>query len=206
MAWCSCNIAAEFTELAGFGIISATLKASTNFTITADGLVMYGPATGDLSITAYSPLLEDDDLVCPGRAGTSFGWTQKIDCDSTTGLLKVYFIPNGISNAYKEGDVTSQIGMSTVTAKGPYLTFEASAASGPATPSLKLEHRDGYSMTYIGGPIQVNSRSGFDSTQVAFLASILPAGSELHMNNFSWTYDPPDIPRVSYSFLFKYSG
>lgn len=204
MAWCTCNIAAEYTQLAGYGIISANLKASTNITLTADGLAMYGPATGDLSITAYSPLT--NELECPGRAGTSFGWTQKIDCDSTDGVLKVYFIPNGVSKAYMEGDVTNQISMSNIAGRQDYFTLEASAANGPATPSLQLTHRDGYSMVYSGGPIQVTANSGTDETIISFMSSILPAGSELYMNNFSWTYDPPDIPRVSYSFLFKYDN
>jgi len=203
MSWCYCNIAAEFKELAGLGIISANLKTNTTFTLTDEGLVMHGPTTGTLSITAYSLL--PAPLECPGRAGTSFGWMQKMDCDEF-GVITVYFIPNGLSQSYMEGDVTSQISMHTVATKGPYDTFEASAASGPTTPSLTLIHRDGYNLTYTGGPIQVTDRSNKDSTYVSFFGNILPVGSTLYMNNFSWTYDPPDIPRVTYSFLFKYSG
>jgi hypothetical protein len=204
MAWCTCNIAAEFTELAGYGIISANLNASTTITLTADGLAMYGPATGNLSITAYSPLT--NYLDCPGRASTSFGWTQKIDCDTEDSVLKVYFIPNGIAKAYMEGDVTEQITMTTIAGRSNYMTLEASAANGPATPALKLSHTDGYSLLYSGGPIQVTPYSGSDETTLAFMATILPVGSELYMNNFTWNYDPPDIPRVSYSFLFKYDN
>jgi len=204
MAWCTCNIAAEFTELAGYGIISANLNASTPITLTADGLAMYGPATGNLSITAYSPLI--NDLECPGRAGTSFGWTQKIDCDTEDSILKVYFIPNGIAKAYMEGDVTDQITMTDIAGRSNYITLEASAANGPASPALKLSHQDGHSLLYSGRPIQVTPNSGTDNTILEFMANILPVGSELYMNNFTWTYDPPGIPRVSYSFLFKYNN
>jgi len=202
MSWCTCNIAAEFTELAGYGIISANLNASTPVTLTSDGVVMYGPATGNLSITAYAPL--NEHLDCPGRAGTSFGWTQKIDCDTAYSVLKVYFIPNGISKAYMEGDVTSQITMMELPARAAYMTLEASAASGPATPALKLSHIDGYTLLYSGSPIQLIPTSGTDKTVVRFMSDILPDGSELYMTNFTWTYDPPGIPRVNYSFLFKY--
>lgn len=204
MAWCSCNIAAEFKELAGLGILSANFKASTNFTLTDDGMAMHGPATGDLSITAYAPTTES--LACPGRASTSFGWIQKVDCDSYFGTLIVYFIPNGISKSYMEGDVTSQIQMEVTTGVGDYKTFEASAANGPTTPSLILTHRDGYNLTYSGSPIAVSYNSGKDYTVLPFMSNILPAGARLYMNSFNWTYDPPDIPRVSYSFLFKYDG
>ena len=203
MTWCSCNIAAEFKELEGLGIVSANFKASTNFSLTEDGMVMHGPATGDLSITAYLPLT--NELSCPGRAGTSFGWTQKIDCDSQSGVLIVYFIPNGIAKAYMEGDVTNQISMESLDVD-EYRTFEANASSGPATPSLLLTHRDGHTLTYNGGPIQVISDSGYEDTTISFMNNILPYGSKLYMNNFSWTYDPPGVPRVSYSFLFKYDA
>jgi len=204
MAWCSCNVAAEFKELDGLGIISANFKASTNFTITQDGLVMHGPAIGDLSLSAYAPLI--GTLTCPGRAGTSFGWTQKIDCDSLNGVLKVYFIPNGIAKSYMEGDVTNQIEMQTASNVHDYKTFEANASSGPASPSLLLTHRDGHTMIYTGNPIQVDGDSGKGETVVPFMTTILPLGSTLYLNNFSWTYDPPDIPKISYSFLFKYDG
>lgn len=204
MAWCSCNIAAEFKELAGLGIISANFKASTNFTLTEDGMAMHGPATGDLSITAYAP--STDNFTCPGRASASFGWLQKVDCDNSFGSLIVYFIPNGISRSYMEGDVTNQIQMETMTDVRDYRTFEASAASGPATTSLILTHRDGYNLTYNGDPIKVTTNSGRTDTALSFMSRILPAGSKLYMNNFNWTHDPPDMPRVSYSFLFKYDG
>ena len=204
MAWCSCNIAAEFKELAGLGIISANFKASTNFTLTDDGMAMHGPATGDLSITAYARC--ESTLSCPGRAGASFGWIQKMDCDSSFGNLVVYFIPNGISRSYIEGDVTNQIQMDTMTDVRDYKTFEANASSGPTTHSLILTHRDGYNMTYEGSPIKVTAESGKTSTILTFMSNILPVGATLYMNNFNWTHDPPDIPRVSYSFLFKYDG
>lgn len=204
MAWCSCNIAAEFKQMAGLGIISANFKASTNFTLTEDGMAMHGPATGDLSITAYAP--STDSFVCPGRASASFGWIQKVDCDSSFGTLIVYFIPNGISRSYMEGDVSNQIQMETMTSSRDYQTFEANASSGPTTPSLILTHRDGYNLTYNGNPIRVTTDSGKTDTAISFMNGILPPGSKLYMNSFNWTHDPPDIPRVSYSFLFKYDG
>ena len=52
MALCVCHIAAEFPILGNLGIISANLRTNTDVTVTEGGLVLYGPAFGDLSVTA----------------------------------------------------------------------------------------------------------------------------------------------------------
>jgi len=204
MAWCTCNVAAEFLKDQNLGLTSVILKTNANFSVTEGGLVMYGPTMGDLSITAYAPLKSGEHLTCPGRAQTSFNWTQKIDCDVNP--MKVYFIPTGRSQASTDGDVTEKINMQTIGNGQPYDSIEAISANGPATASLVLVHMDGYDLTYTGSPIKVTIDSNKESTEIAFLKNILPDDSELYMNNFSWSYDPINIiPTVSYSFIFNYN-
>ena len=199
MATCSCELAGSFNL--GTGIISANFKSNVNFTVTEGGLVLHGPAMGDISITAYAPL-GSESLSCAGRAGTSFSWVQKSECDS--GAIVVHFIPSGVAKAYTEGSVTSRISMQTEPLCNVYDTFSASASSGPYTPIVRFSHEDGYNMTYNGSPIVVSSASNEEASSVSFLTSILPIGSKLYMTNFSWTYTPPNIPVVNYSFIFSY--
>lgn len=207
MANCVCQIAANFPELANLGIISATLKTNQTAIVTEGGIVLEGPTLGDVSITAYSLLPSNPDgtpidLTCPGRAGVSYEWDQRMDCDTDDGILKMYFIPRGKDKAYIEGDVpTQQIIMTQTTT---YDTFNASASSGPTTPILRMTHHDGYNFYYTGAPIQIGPNNGKDITIVSFLTSLLPVGSKLYLANFSWEYNPPNIPNTSYSFLFSF--
>jgi len=175
---CVCNIAAQFATGAQ-GIISANLRANTNITVTEGGIVLEGPTMGDLAISAYTVAGEDEN--CPGRAGTSFEWTQKISCDSG---LDVYFIPNGRAKAYMEGGVAREISM--IEAGCSYQTFSASAQSGPTTPVLTYNHSDGYDMRYTSGPIPVSPSNGKQATSIGFLNNYLPTGSRLYMTSFSW--------------------
>lgn len=200
MAECFCNIAAEFTSLAGYGIISANLRTNTNVIVTEGGLILFGPAFGDLSITAYAPL-GSQTLVCPGKAGVSFSWDQRYECDEYRSI-KVYFIPRGGEKAFTEGDVTSEISMLPIV---EYPTFNASAASGPTTPFLQYEHVDGYQFRYNGAPIDIQLEDSKRPMEIGFLNPILPPGSNLYLTNFNWDYNPPNVPTVSYSFLFSYA-
>jgi len=204
---CYCNIAGEF-PISEWGIISAALRSTTSVTVTEGGMVLSGPATGDLSITAYAPL-EGEVLECPGRAGVSFTWDQRIDCDPDTGVyMTTYFIPRGRDKAYTEGDVTDEIEMIKVI---DYNVFNASASSGPHTVYYDMNHRDGYEFSYGGRPISINSDSGKEPTDINFLNEVLPGKqgstgrSSLYLANFTWEYTPPNIPIVSYSFLFSYT-
>lgn len=200
MAWCTCNIAAEF-NLGINGLISANLRSSNNYAVTECGLVMRGPTTGDLSLSAYTT--SGESLNCPGRAGTSFEWMQKIACDSK---FQIYFIPGGRAKAYMEGDLPTSIQMATLKSCANYETFSASASSGPTSPALTFIHRDGHSMTYSGGPINITVSSGKSPMNVGALSKVLPKGSKLYLTSFSYEHTPPNIPVVNYSFLFAYSN
>lgn len=200
---CVCHIAAAFPHVGGYGIISATLRTSTDIVLTENEMVLTGPTVGDLSITGYAPLLGSDGLDCPGRANISFNWDQRIECDETTGVFRVYLIPRGKARASTEGSVTGNILM---TEDFEYMTFDASASSGPHSVYMHTTHRDGHNFYYNGDPIQVTPDDAYNDKTIDFLLPILPLGSKLYLTSFSWSYTPPNVPTVSYSFLFAYDG
>jgi len=205
---CTCQVAGSFSSLSGKGIISVNVRANNNFSLTDCDIVMYGPTMGDVSLSAYAPLIggEKNSLRCPGRAGTSVEWMQKIAC--STGF-SVFMLPSGRNKAYMEGGVTNKIQMKVLGNCSAYDVVNASASSGPATPSLVLSHRDGYEMSYSGGPISVNAASANGPMSVGFLSGVsglLPKGAGLYLTSFSWEYNPPNIPVVNYSFIFTYTG
>jgi len=210
LANCECNIAAEFPIIGEQGVISATLKIATDFSFTETAcgtqLLLEGATKGDLSLTAYSELHVLDDLKCPGSASVSFNWDSRIACEfdefTEEAVFRTYMLPRGSAQASMEGDVTRYI---TMTKEGPiHTTFNASAASGPHTIYLLNEHQNGYDFHYNSGPISVSPDDGKNSKSIPFLDNVLPDNSRLYLTNFSWSYTPPNIPNVSYSFLFVY--
>lgn len=183
---CSCNIAAAFPHLGGLGIISANLRVNTQIIITTDRLVLIGPTTGDLSITAYA---DSGSYNCPGRAGVSYEWIQRYDCLAD----KMYFVPKGGDRAYTEGRVSRDISMIPVTNT---TGFSASASSGPTTVYLSSSHSDGYEFSYGGRPIAVTGRN----TGAGAVGNLVPG--DVYLASFTWEQSPPNIPIVSYSFMF----
>ena len=200
MADCFCDIAATFPVLAELGIISASLRSNTEIMLTEEGIALYGATLGDMSMTAYAvePGLA---LKCPGRAGISFQWDQRMSCD--TGSVETYFIPKGKNRAYIEGDVGGNISLSNKI--NSYETFSASAGSGPTTPYFRTTHEDGWGFTYSGDPLYVSDLNGYSETSISFFG-FLPGGSKLYLTSFSWECTPPAVPVVSYSFIFVYNS
>jgi len=188
MAICECNIAAMFPHLGGYGIISANLRSNTQIIITTERQILVGPSLGELSITGYA--VTDERFECPGRAGVSYEWIQKYDCLAD----KTYFVPSRGDKAFIEGEVSSSISITSIlTSTG----FSASASSGPHTVYLDSKHEDGYDFSYDGHPIAVTGRD----TSAGIIGDLLPAGTA-YLTTFSWEQTPPNIPTVSYSFIF----
>jgi len=208
---CDCNLVGAFPVKAGYHIISATLRSRTEFRITPDQIYLEGPTVGDLSITAYAPLEAGEEfdkdnpnsLQCRGRAGASYTWNRRIDCD-TTGIFVVYMVPGGESSAYREGDVTSQISLEE---KVSHESINASASSGPFTIYMATTQHNGYSLKYTGIPIPIDPVDDpYNPKDIdIFQPGVLPNDS-FYLTSFSWEYTPPNIPTVSYSFLFLYNG
>ena len=104
-------------------------------------------------------------------------------------------MPRGGDRAFTEGGVTNSISM---TQAGPISKgFSASASSGPHTVYLSSSHEDGYDFAYTGDPIAVTGRD----TSAGIISNLLPAGTA-YLANFRWEQTPPNIPTVSYSFIF----
>lgn len=193
MSDCFCNIAANFPELGNYGVISANLSTNANVLLTNEGLVLRAPSIGSLAISAYS-LLNNASLECSGKVSVSYEWMQRFDCDNNI----MYVIPRGVSKVAIEGDTDSTISMTPIVS---YTTFNASAASGPVTPYFLNVHKDGYGFSFTGTPFSISGRD----VNTSVLDAILPNESALYLNNFSWEHTPPNIPVVSYSFLFVYN-
>ena len=196
MTDCSCNLAATFPSLGDLGIISASLRSNTEIMLTEEGIGLYGPTLGDVSVTAYAAET-GLALRCPGRAGVSFEWDQRISCDGRE--IEVYFIPRGKNRAFIEGDVSSRIRLSNKI--NSYETFSASAGGGPTTVYFKATHEDGWGFSYSGSPLAISDENGKGETYVGFL-NFLPGNSALYLTSFNWECTPPAIPVVSYSFIF----
>jgi hypothetical protein len=120
---------------------------------------------------------------------------QRYDCENDI----MHFIPRGGDRSYYEGEITSDISMTTAVG---YDTFSASAASGPHTPYLKFPHFDGHNFNYSGRPISVTGRW----TGAGSVESLLPAGSEVYLTSFTWEQTPPSWPTASYSFIASLPG
>jgi len=188
MAECECNIAAMFPYLGGYGIISANLRSNTQIIITTENQILIGPSLGELSITGYA--YTNEAFECPGRAGVSYEWIQKYDCLAD----KIYFVPRSGERAFVEGSVSNTINITSIlTSTG----FSASASSGPHTVYLNSTHRDGYDFYYNGPPIAVTGKD----TSPGIINNLLSNG-DAYLTNFSWEQTPPNIPTVSYSFIF----
>jgi hypothetical protein len=201
---CACDIVAEFPILKGLGIISANLRTNTDITLTVDNQPLYGATTGDLSITAYAPLSNTDNLKCPARAGVNYNWDRRMECEN--GNLIVHFIPRGGTKAYKEGPVTSDI--SIIVVRG-YTSFSASASSGPTTPFIYNLHEDGYNFSYSGTPITISAVDSKNPKSLSIFASTgldVLVNATYYLQSFGWEYTPPNIPTVTYSFLLSYDG
>jgi len=196
---CQCLIAGNlFPGLAGLGIISVNLRVNTEITLTGNNVVLAGPTVGDLSVTAYAPL-GGEILPCPGRAGVSFNWDRRNECDSGSGII-VHFIPRGGVKAYKEGAVTNKISITTINQN---TSVNASAGSGPFAPVIYLNHYDGYNFSYTGIPISVSQADSQQPKNLSIFNNVLVIPGALYLQSFNWQYDPPNVPTVSYSFLFS---
>jgi hypothetical protein len=210
---CECNVVGNFPELRNLGFTSITLRTNTPIIITSDNnMVLVGATTGELTVSAYGSM-KGYPFACPGRAGASYDWENRYNCLTES----LYYIPRGGAKSYVEGDVG--IGVTTdvaITGAVKYPTVQASASSGPATIYLRAEQTDGYGFSYLGGPIKIKGRminvigsdgnfdTGWDGTYNNYGAftNILPIGSQLFLNNFSWEQTPPDLASVSYTFAY----
>lgn len=197
---CVCDIVGNFPYLKGLGIVSASLRTNREVVVNSDGLALYGPSFGDLSITAYGDYEDTTLLTCPAKAGASYSWDRRYECDTSSHII-VYFIPHGRIRSYKEGEVNHLISLKPISS---HLSFSASASSGPTTVFLKQDHVDAYDFAYAGDPISLVPDDAYNAKTVSFLDPLLPAGSHLYIQSFSWDYTPPQIPMLSYSFLFSY--
>lgn len=192
---CECSIVG-LLSINYSGIISASIGGSTTIEISESGLVLLGQTVNTLSISAY-PFSPGGDwylgTTCASSCEAQLQWVQKYDCANN----EIHFIPKTGGKASITGGPINGVSL-TCDPNIVTETFSASASSGPATPYITNERRDGYNLVYTGGPIPIQSGSprsysinlGTGGTITAYLQS------------FSLSVSPPAPATVNYSFVF----
>jgi hypothetical protein len=195
MSNCECNLAG-LLSVNFQGIVSANLNGSTTVDISDDGLVLIGQTINTLSITGH-PFLPGGDIFlgvrCTSQASVSCDWLQKYDCINDI----VYFISQSGGKASLVGD--SIRGVSLLC--DPNIVgrfYNASASSGPATPVITSNRRDGFGLSYTGGPISINTNE-----PRTYNIRIGSDSFNCYLQNFSINVSPPTPASVSYSFVFS---
>ena len=194
MPTCSCNLVGMLsTSLPG--VFAANIDGSTTVEVSDEGVVLLGATINTLSISAYAFTPGGDwflGVSCASSAQAQIEWVQKYDCFND----KMYFIP-------KSGGKASIVGgpINGVTLEcDPGIvsdSFSASAQSGPATPYITTERRDGFNLRYTGIPIPIESGSprSYD-INLGFI------NIKAYLQNFSISIAPPQPATVNYSFVF----
>lgn len=179
------------------GIISASLNGSTTIEIAEDGTILLGSSVNNLSISAYAfPRGGDKYLgaTCRASASASIPWVTKYDCFAD----KTYFIPKaGGKASITNGPIDN---VSLECAPGIFSdTFEANANNGPASPIVQDQREEGFNLIYNGHPLQVETgKPKVYTINLGFTGQV-----EAYLQSFQLTVDPPDVARVSYSFVFS---
>ena len=195
MGNCTCNIVG-LLSINYSGIISANIGGSTTVEIASDGLVLLGQTVNTLSISAY-PFSPGGDwflgATCASTASAQLQWVQKYDCANN----EIHFIPKSGGKASITGGPINGVSL-TCDPNIVTETFSASASSGPATPYITNERRDGYNLKYNGGPIPIQSGS-----PRAYNISLGIGGTiRAYLQSFSLSVSPPSPATVNYSFVF----
>ena len=200
MASCECNIAALLT-MNYSGIVSANINGGTTVELSESGLVLIGPTINSLALTAYAYEPGSDmylGATCPLQASASIQWVQKYDCIRDV----VHFIPKSGGKASISGGTTSGGLPGVVYLEcDPGITttqFNASAQSGPTTPYISNDRRDGFNLIYTGRPIPIQSGS-----PQPYTIQLGPSYSiRAYLQSFSLSINQPSPATVNYSFVF----
>lgn len=190
MANACCNLVGNFPDLGYDRIISVNVSSSTEMSRIED-VIITGPSVGTVSITGYAQ--EDPYQGCPGRAGASFNWIRKYECEGGTGT--VHFIFAGEGQSYIFGEVGS---LATLTELASYHMVSASSTSGPAALYTDATQSDGYQFSYDGDPISFST--GDEPTIITI--DKIANGVDLYLQSFNLECNPGSIPTASYSFVF----
>lgn len=190
---CPCNLAG-LLSINYSGIISASLSGGTEVSISLDGTVLLGQTLNTLSISAY-PFRSGQDrflgATCNSSAQAEIRWIQKYDCSTDT----VYFIPQSGGKASVTGSRISGVYLEcdpNIASK----SFNASASSGPATPYVLEERRDGFNLRYTGNPIPIESAS-----PAPYSINLGVVSLTAYLQSFSLTVSPPSPATVNYNFV-----
>ena len=198
---CECNIVGLLSSSLP-GVFSASIDGSTVVEVAENGTVLLGSTISNLNIGAYAFQPGGDRFLgasCPFSAQATIPWVTKEDCATGT----THFIPRSGGNAsvvnYDESGVDSQLIRLSCDPDIVNKKFDANAGSGPASPYILSNRKDGYNLVYTGTPIQIESgKPQMYTISLGFIGSI-----QAYLQSFSITIDPPSPARVNYSFVFS---
>jgi len=195
VATCECNLVG-LLSINYTGIISASIDGGTTVEISDEGLILLGATINTLSISAYAFEPGGDFFLgatCPSAATAQVQWVQKYDCFND----KTHFIPKSGGKASISGGPITGVSLEC----DPNIVsdvFSANASSGPATPYITTERRDGFNLRYTGRPIPIESGS-----PQPYNLDLGPLGPvQVFLQSFSLSVQPPQPATVNYSFVF----
>ncbi|HEC64591.1 MAG TPA: hypothetical protein ENI23_04805 [bacterium] len=198
MASCgTCDITGLFS-IEYTGIISVNMSTSTEITLTATNVILTGPTTGTISMSAYPYTPGQDRLLgvsCPSSARAELKWIQKYDCFNN----KMHFFPAWGGAASVSGDPISGVRLEREVVT--YQSMNADASSGPASPYFYSNQTDGFNLIYTGRPIAINSGR---PQSYNILSNVLPANTKLYLSSFDISIEPPLRSVVNYNFVFSF--
>lgn len=180
------------------GIISVSLSSSTEVNLTSTNVILTGPTTGTISMSAYPYLPGQDRILgvnCPSSARAECKWVQKYDCFNS----KMHFFPAWGGSASVSGDRIKGVSLEREVVS--YKSMSADASSGPAAPYFYSNQTDGFNLVYTGRPISIESGR---PQAYNILSDILPGGTEIYLSSFDISVDPPTRSTVNYNFIFSF--
>lgn len=187
-----CNLVGNFPQVGYDGIISISVNSNTEIS-KIEEVILTGPTVGTVSITGYAQ--NSIYSGCPGRAGSSFNWIRKFECNGGEG--KVHFIFSGEGQSFIFGGVPNDL--ASLTSAASYNIVNASSSSGPSVLYTDVTQTDGYEFDYKGNPIPFNTTQG----PVTISISKVVGNVNLYLQNFSLECNPGALPTASYSFVFS---
>ncbi len=191
-----CDITGLFPIGGLSGIISVSISSSTEVNLTSTEVILTGPTTGTVSMSAYPYLKGEDRLLgvgCKSSARAECKWVQKYDCFNS----KMHFFPAWGGSASRSGDAINGVNLEAEVVTLNSMNVDAS--SGPTAPYFRDTQINGFNLIYSGRPISVTSGR---PQSYSFLADVLPENTELYLSSFELSIDPPSRSVVNYNFIF----
>lgn len=174
-------------------VTSISMNSRPEIITECGGTVLYGASIGSVNINAYATT--SIYTGCPSRAGVSINWIRRYQCGVEA---KTYFINSGGGASYMVGSVPDAKIVYPISGRS-FTNISASSNSGPASIYMSQEQKEGYGLSYTGGPLSFDTT---DQDGCVFGDFGLDIGGTLYLQSFSIELSPGELPMANYSFAF----